>query len=246
VARQELDGARRRRPSELFRWHRWAGVVAAAFLLLLLITGVSLQFAGALGLGHRHVQAEWVLDWYGLDAPADVRISGPAAGVGDRLFLDGQPIASLAGFHGAVTLGDLVVAAGTTDVLVLDTLNGSELDRFHFATPVIRLGRFQQRAALETGGAIHLADAGLVNWTPTAVDPASVEWHTATAADPATSAALQHRYRRQLLSVERLLQDLHSGRALGAAGVVAIDLASLLLGFLAISGLIMWWRTPGR
>ena len=44
------------------------------------------------------------------------------------------------------------------------------------------------------------------------------------------------------MSLERLLLDLHSGRFFGSAGVLVYDVLALAIGFLAISGLILWIR----
>ena len=49
-------------------------------------------------------------------------------------------------------------------------------------------------------------------------------------------------YRGHGLSLERLLLDFHSGRIFGPAGVVIYDLLALVLGFLAISGLVLFLR----
>jgi len=46
-----------------------------------------------------------------------------------------------------------------------------------------------------------------------------------------------------LLSIERWLQDLHSGRFFGTIGIVVLDIASALLLILAVTGLIIWWRS---
>jgi len=39
-----------------------------------------------------------------------------------------------------------------------------------------------------------------------------------------------------------VLLDLHSGRIFGPVGVLVYDLLALTLGFLAISGLVLWFR----
>ncbi len=42
--------------------------------------------------------------------------------------------------------------------------------------------------------------------------------------------------------MERVLLDLHSGRIFGPVGVLVYDLLALALGFLSISGLLLWFR----
>ena len=46
-----------------------------------------------------------------------------------------------------------------------------------------------------------------------------------------------------MLTAERWLQDLHSGRFFGTPGVVIVDVASLLMLILAGTGLMLWWRS---
>ncbi len=55
--------------------------------------------------------------------------------------------------------------------------------------------------------------------------------------------AITRVYRGEGLSLERLLLDLHSGRIFGSIGVLVYDLLALALGFLSISGLVLWFRS---
>ncbi|HED18424.1 MAG TPA: PepSY domain-containing protein, partial [Gammaproteobacteria bacterium] len=49
-------------------WHRYMGVGAAAFMLVIAVTGVLLNHTEGLQLDSRHVQSNWILDWYGIQA----------------------------------------------------------------------------------------------------------------------------------------------------------------------------------
>jgi uncharacterized iron-regulated membrane protein len=42
--------------------------------------------------------------------------------------------------------------------------------------------------------------------------------------------------------MERLILDLHSGRIFGPVGILIYDLLAVIVGFLAISGVIFWFR----
>jgi len=44
------------------------------------------------------------------------------------------------------------------------------------------------------------------------------------------------------LSWERVMLDLHSGRLFGTAGVWVVDVAAVLLLFLALSGFVLWYQ----
>ena len=49
-------------------------------------------------------------------------------------------------------------------------------------------------------------------------------------------------YRGKGLPLERLIQDLHSGRILGDAGILLVDFMALLFLLLAMSGAWMWFK----
>lgn len=238
--------ARRSRTRRLNRWHRLAGISAAAFLIFLTATGLPLQFTDRLGLGSRHVGTDWILDWYGLEARGEVLVSGGVAALGDRLFLDsGEPVAPLSGFAGAVRLDGLLIVAGLGDVLLLDAADGTLIDRFRLERNIRRIGIAGDLPVLDTTAGLLTADPGLVSWIP-AGQTLKVRWAAPERAPAALAETVRRQVRGSLLSTERLLQDLHSGRAFGTAGILVVDLASALLVFLSISGLIMWWRSPRR
>ena len=54
--------------------------------------------------------------------------------------------------------------------------------------------------------------------------------------------AIVRHYRGNGMSLERILLDSHSGRIFGTAGVIIYDILALAVGFLAISGLVLWLR----
>ncbi len=236
----------RSRPRALYRWHRRAGIAAALFLIFLAVTGVPLQYSAELGLGGRYVTIPSILDWYGLEAPDQVHSSAGVVAIGDAIYLeDGRALGRLDGFRGAEAVDGLILAAGTSALLLIDAASGEVVDRFR-RDGVVRIGRLGDRVVLDTSSGLLLADPALVNWEPLPEPAGTARWArpmplTGTQAEP-----YRKQFRATLLSVERLLQDLHSGRVLGTAGVIIVDVASALLTFLAVSGLIMWWRTYRR
>lgn len=244
-ARRRFDRSRNRSRS-LYRWHRRAGLAAALFLLFLAITGMPLQYSGELGLGSRHVTLEPVLDWYRLQAPADARTSAGVVAVGDALYLEsGRFVDTVEGFRGAVVSRGLIVAAGAEAVVLIDARSGERVDRFR-REDIRGIGKLDGRPVLDTGDGPQLADAALANWAPAAVDSAAVGWSEPQPLTAERAQPYRKQYRHGMLSVERLLQDLHSGRVFGVPGVILVDIASVLLVFLAVSGLIMWWRALPR
>jgi len=226
----------------LHRWHRHAGVSAAALLIYLVLTGLPLQYSGELGLGGRHVSWAPVLDWYGLEAPSTVVTSGRIAAVGDEIFTEQGHLTTLPGFLGAVATNGLLAAAGTTEVVLLTNDALEPVERLSLPHSAAGLGSWQGQPVLRTSQGILVADADLVNWHSSALSEAEVSWVRTDSLEGPAAAPFRALYRQRMLTLERALQDLHSGRFFGTAGALILDAASLLLVFLAISGLVMWGR----
>ncbi|MCZ6711102.1 MAG: PepSY domain-containing protein [Gammaproteobacteria bacterium] len=231
-----------RRDSPANRWHRNAGVVVAAVLVYLLVTGVGLQFSSELGLGQRHVSATWILDWYGLEAPEVVFKSDDVAQVGDRLFLDGRFIATMSDLAGTVQLPEFTLVAGSHELLVVYRDAGRSVERTHMTGAVNRLGTWQGRPYLDTDQGLLTADALLINWRPAEAPPGGINWAVKLVVVGSEAASYRNAFRIRMLTIERWLQDLHSGRFFGLIGVLIIDLATALLLVLAGTGLLLWWR----
>ena len=232
---------RRARPS-LHRWHRRAGVAAAAVLLYLVVTGLPLQYSSELQLGKRYVAWASVLDWYGLQAPESVRSSSGLTAVGDAIFDQAGFLLSLEEFKGAVSVSGMLVAAGEDELVLLQPETLALLERWPLPTPAQAIGIWQDRVIVKAGGSYLLADADLVNWRTETAPPEGVAWASLKNLPSSQAAAFRSQYRQRMLTLERAFQDLHSGRFFGWFGMVIIDVASLLLVFLAISGLVMWAR----
>ena len=231
-----------RSPKSLHRWHRRAGVAAATVLVYLVATGLPLQYASELNLGNRHVSWAPVLDWYGLQPPESVRRSGGLTAVGDAIFDREGFLVTLAGFKGAVSVNGVLVAAGQGELVLLHPESLELLERWPLPTPAQAIGTWQNSVVLQTGQAYLLADADLVSWRTETEPPAGVAWAPMKNLPSSQAALFRTLYRQRMLTLERALQDLHSGRFFGWMGMVIVDVASLLLVFLAVSGLVMWAR----
>lgn len=226
----------------LHRWHRRAGVAAAAVLVYLVVTGLPLQYSSELQLGNRYVAWTSVLDWYGLQAPENVRSSSGLTAVGNAIFDQAGFLLSLEEFKGAVSVSRMLVVAGEDELVLLQPETLELLERWPLPTPAQAIGIWQDRVIVETGQSYLLADADLINWGTEAEPPEGVAWASLKNLSLSEATSFRSQYRQRMLTLERTLQDLHSGRFFGWIGMVVIDAASLLLVFLAISGLVMWAR----
>ena len=57
----------------LREWHRKLGIIAAAFIIFLSISGVALNHTSSLSLAQQPINNSWLLDLYGISPPEDIR-----------------------------------------------------------------------------------------------------------------------------------------------------------------------------
>ncbi len=241
-------GNRRRWSLWLARCHRYAGITAAVFTLLLALSGLLLQHAPALGLDRQPVNSPAVARWLGIDI-ASVRgwaLDGQwLLAAGDGLWLDRQRIADTDGrVHGALTtpFGFAVAVGGS--VRLFDG-RGRPVERLRpggaLPAAVERIGRTPDGGAVVASG--EGAWTAERNWLAFQrhAGPAP-QW--AQAAEPPAALAEAARRGELARSVdwERLLLALHSGRIAGAVGTVVMDAAALALIALVGTGAYLWWR----
>jgi hypothetical protein len=232
---------------KLGRWHQLMGLIATVFVMLLVITGILLNHTQGLSLDRRYVQAEWLLDWYGIrlpDTPVSYRADGRwITQIGERLYLNNIEIAVANGrLIGAVALDEILVIA-VEGQLLLFTQTGALVERLGGPQGVPagmqRIGlNHRQQLVIKGAHGYYIADKSLLSWRETR--SVMADWAESETLVPILHETLRRAYRGKGLSVERLLLDVHSGRILGPAGVIMIDAAAILLLLLAASGIWLW------
>jgi len=242
---------RKLKASTLRRLHRSIGALGALFVLFMVLSGIVINHSNGLGLDRKHVSQPLLLDWYGLGAP-DKLISFDCSDIwlsfaGSQLYLDEKPVASVSGGVGAVSSGELLIAAGSNELVLLDH-DGNLVERQPWASvdsaAIESIGLDADGGVVvRSGGRTWSADAQLLSWQLDDDATAGTRWATPAPVNEDLDAAILRSYRGQGPSLERLMLDLHSGRFFGTAGVIVYDLLALALGFLALSGLVLWWRS---
>ena len=106
------------------------------------------------------------------------------------------------------------------------------------------IGARSGRLIAHTEQGDYTASEGLLTWRR--VDAANALWSQPTAVPAALRQRIASDYRGRLLTLERLLQDLHGGRLFGRAGVFFMDLAAVAFLILAATGLWMWLVRGGN
>jgi len=235
----------------LWIWHRRLGAVLAVVVILLCVTGVALNHTERLHLDKRSLQAEWLLDWYGVAAPDAGRyVSAGARDVallGDHLYVDdtliGAPFPDLVG---AVRTDAYLVVAFANELLVLaDDLSIVERLGHAEGLPVdlaaITSGDAGGLAVLDAAGQSWVADRDIVAWQR--ADYRMDNWPEPAALDGDRLRELGRDYRGRVLTLERLILDLHSGRLFGLGGTWLMDIVAALMVVLSVSGLWLWTRS---
>lgn len=232
----------RDRLRSLYLWHRYAGLTVALLALHLAVTGILLNHAHDLGFDRHYLDSDWLLDLYGVEAPpaTGYRIGAHwYSSLGTQLYRDAQLLEAEAGPVVGAISQDGIVAVATPDTVLLLTPNGETVDRLATPAPATGLVAAAGKAVLITRQGRFAADPGFLGFTPSS--------QTVDAAAPQTPPAalrrqLERRYRGHLITEERFLRDLHSGRLLTHAGPWLVDLAGVLLCLLALSGIRVWWQ----
>ncbi len=239
---------RRKKWHSLYVWHRYIGLTAALFVLLLATTGLALNHYTSLGLDKRFVTNQWLLDTLEI-RPPDTASSYQHQGhqtvlLEPLLWLDNRQLAGE--YHsvtGLIRTDDMLILA-TPGELQLFSIQGELIDRLRsqdgLPNAIRRIGLSDQgRLVIETPLGRFKADRDMLKWQGWSGEAA---WSTAVDIDPPRLQQLQQRWRNQALSWGKIILKLHTGRLFGNKGVLVMDGAAILLVFLSISGLWLWLR----
>jgi hypothetical protein len=242
---------KKRNSSAMRRLHRSFGAFAAVFVLFMVLSGLALNHSNGLGLDHRKVSQSFLLGWYGLGKPSSIRSYSVGddwlSFAGSQMYLNDYSVATLHEGIGVVSTNNLYIAASSDEILLLDH-DGNLVERIAWApisTESIKAIGLDTNGAVsvKTVGQVWLADANLLNWQRMDNPVAIQDWSSPQTAPDELQESITHLYRGDGLSLERVLLDLHSGRIFGSVGVLVYDLLALALGFLSLSGLVLWFRS---
>lgn len=233
------------------KWHRRLGIASALVVVWLAFTGILLGHTDDFGLDERHVGTNWLLDWYGIPLPAVAAAYRAGdnwiAQVGERIYFNHGALDGEYGeLRGALPLADEVVVAAGAQLVVLTRAGGllEVLGEAHGVPEEARaVGVQHGQLIARTAQGDYIAGEDLLAWRRAKATNAL--WSQPAALPAALRAHITEDYRGRLLTLERLLQDLHSGRLFGRFGVWFMDLAAL--GFLVLAATGLWtWLLRGN
>jgi hypothetical protein len=232
-----------RRRNTLRRWHRRLGIVSALVVVLLVVTGWTLNHTDALGLAARDISAGWLIDWYGIGEPASIDVYGAqdrrAAWIDGNLYLEdrllGVSIEQPAGVF--VEDGLVYLFAGT--MLTIFGPGEDQYEQVYLDATVRRVSK-DERSNVIVSTNRGLLDMNMESLEMTPHQGAVVAWLQPQPLGEADKARWANVYKSSFISVERFVLDLHSGRILGGAGAWIMDIFALIFLILAVTGIISW------
>ncbi|MGB1455957.1 PepSY-associated TM helix domain-containing protein [Spongiibacter marinus] len=245
--------AYRRWRISLLRWHRRIGVLLAIFVVNLVVTGIAINHSSGLSLNERHVDQEWLLSLYGINAAEQRSFlvgDNYLSQAGDSgLYIGKQALLSCEGaLLGAVALVSEIYAlcedrllVFSQDAALLDDLSAA----YGLPEGLQSLAEKNGRLYLRDRHRVYQYDPLSLQFTIADEPPATI-WAKASTPPLELDNFLQQRHRGKGPSWERVLLDLHSGRLFGDLGVWVVDIAAVALLLIALSGVWVWVTKPGR
>jgi len=235
----------------LYRWHRYMGLSAALLVIILAITGIFLNHTVSLKLDKQFIASTWLLDWYDIEAPqriiSYVTKQNTVSLVEDQLYINNQFISGhYESLAGAIDFQGMTVVA-IDKQLLLFTSDGELIERLvninGQSLTLGAIGKINEDLLVIETEQVLATDVDFITWgAPSAQQLASVKWSDPKGLPFLEQQQLTHRYRANILTLERVMLDLHSGRILGNAGVLLMDTAAILLLLLSFSGIWIWLK----
>jgi hypothetical protein len=229
------------RGKRLSSLHRLAGILVVVPVLLLVATGVPLQFTEQLQLSQTAVRIDWLHSNYGIVAPQTAIVSEGVMQLEDLLILDAREVDTrfmqAGALVGSVTFERVTIVAMKNALAIVPLDSAIQIEVVRPPQPILRFGVSAADAlVIHTDTGQFVSHDLAATWEPTAIPNA--EWRTRERVQ--TDLPTQSSYRASQLNWERVLQDLHSGRLFGRIGEWIMNFASFALVVLALTGLTMW------
>ena len=221
----------------LRRIHRWVGIVASVWLLLLATTGFLLQHKDDWNLSKHHTQSSWLLGIYGIgdNYTSYQHKQNSLAQLDQQIFINLKASSKLQDtIVGAVYQHPNWVVATPTQLLWVDSQGQivqsmDELD--DMPVPITQLGLANQELFIQ-----HSQQAINVNSLEVFTNP--VGWSMVSNSDELKEKLIKTST-KNYLSYEQIIFDLHAGIT---SPSLFNDMAALALIFLSLSGIMIFFK----
>jgi hypothetical protein len=221
----------------LRRIHRWVGIIASVWLLLLASTGFLLQHKDDWNLSNHHTQSSWILSVYGIgdNYTSYQNKQESLAQLDQQIFINLKASSKLQEtIVGAVYQQPNWVVATSTQLLWIDSQGQivksiDELD--DMPVPITQLGLANKELFIQH-------NQQTINVDSFEIYDAPVEWSNASNAEELKQKLIKTST-KDYLSYEQIIFDLHAGIT---SPSLFNDFAALALIFLSISGIIIFFK----
>ncbi len=251
VTNRQRSGKPKKGRFKFFRkWHSYLGITASFFIIVLAVTGILLNHADDLALAKKSVDVRWVISIYGIRPPVDIQVfivnDITLATADDQLYFSNQLLKKdSATLKGVISTPEGILAATSDEVLLLSTSGEliDTIDEFNNQKIGIEaLGQSGNKIVIKIHSGILQTDSSLTNWSKFTQDRAAT-WSKPVKPTVEFMQQISHLYQSHIISWERVIQDIHSGRMIAKTGKYLDDIVAILLILLALSGIYMWLRS---
>lgn len=251
----------------LLQIHRWLGLTATLFLVILSITGILLNYTEALKLDSTYVRNGFILKLYGMNPTNEGQIykssqnpKDTIAHIANSLFFNGafigkttKPIAHLRLEDFTVLLTEDEIHLISPENQVIESIKSSTLP-YSKLKKVLRTGVVQdhtkEATLLLTETGVFIADPYWITFKPYHLDPltpGSTE-HNLTLSEeaPGYIQSIMNDFQGDGVPLYRVLLDLHSGKLFSLPGQTIMNLSAVSILVLIASGLMSWRKRKRR
>lgn len=231
---------------KLHIWHRYVGITAALFVIVLSVTGLALNFNDDLKLDETYASNSWLLGRYSIsefNVTSFQLESHVVSQASDFLYVDGKyQMHLLENVVGAMDLEQHILLATKSSLILIDQ-HGEMFDEVgtFSGLPEKPLGIARTKDGFPVLRGVNTYWRGnkeLTAWQP--LQGPHPKWIAPSATPEDLNTLIQQHARSNEITLERIFLDLHSGRLLGKWGQHVMSAAAILLVFLSITGCIIW------
>ncbi|MDW3096440.1 MAG: PepSY domain-containing protein [Gammaproteobacteria bacterium] len=234
--------------AKLHIWHRYIGVTASLFVIVLSATGLFLNFSDTLKLNKSHISTAWLLNHYNIGefSVTSFQTNGHLVSqASNYIYLNGHYALNLKqSLVGALYLDDFILLATQSSLVLIDH-DGQIVDEIgkYTGLPENPLGisiTSNGHPVIRGVNTYWKGSKELSAWQP--LKGPHPKWVAPTHTPNDIDKLIQEHARSNEINYERVLLDLHSGRLLGGWGQNIMSIAAILLLILAFTGIIIWLR----
>lgn len=236
--------------AKLHMWHRRIGLLAATFIVFLVITGITLQHSDDFNLNTQYLSSSWLLKYYGIKPnPITTYQLGnqTISHAGESIYLSGKPITDeVSAIHGAIKQAtdskSEIIIATSSSLIVIDH-KGDLIDEISTQDGLqeapIGIALSKNNATVVRGINTYWESLDdLTSWQK--LQGPHPHWVAPAITLPALRQVIESHDMSKQINLERFLLDAHSGRVFGKYGIYVIDVAAILLLILSITGIWLW------